>query len=140
MEKLSIIHKLEKAVVMMYNLDGWDLEWCGGEFEHYDAKGKTPKGFDCIMEMKFRDKYYETKLLEKYKYDKMFQEEESIVKLYFVNDTKANYLFWLNDIKLPKVKKLWAPTTTLWNQKKREKEVYLLKESLSVRTIRNIEF
>lgn len=140
MEKLSIIHKLEKAVVMMYNLDGWDLEWCGGEFEHYDAKGKTPKGYDCIIEMKFRDKYYETKLLEKYKYDKMFQEDESIVKLYFVNDPKANYLFWLNDIKLPKVKKLWAPTTTLWNQKKREKEVYLLKESLSVRTIRNIKF
>ena len=70
----------------------------------------------------------------------MFQEDESIVKLYFVNDPKANYLFWLNDIKLPKVKKLWAPTTTLWSQKKREKEVYLLKESLSVRTIRNIEF
>lgn len=124
----------------MYNFDGWDLEWCGGEFEHYDAKGKTPKGYDCIIEMKFRDKYYETKLLEKYKYDKMFQEDKSIVKLYFVNDPKANYLFWLNDIKLPKVKKLWAPTTTLWNQKKREKEVYLLKESLSVRTIRNIEF
>lgn len=124
----------------MYNLDGWDLEWCGGEFEHYDAKGKTPKGYDCIMEMKFRDKYYETKLLEKYKYDKMFQEDESIVKLYFVNDPKANYLFWLNDIKLPEVKKLWAPTTTLWSQKKKEKEVYLLKESLSIRTIRNIEF
>lgn len=124
----------------MYNLDGWDLEWCGGEFEHYDAKGKTPKGYDCIMEMKFRDKYYETKLLEKYKYDKMFQEDESIVKLYFVNDPKANYLFWLNNIKLPEVKKLWAPTTTLWSQKKREKEVYLLKESLSIRTIRNIEF
>ena len=124
----------------MYNFDGWDLEWCGGEFEHYDAKGKTPKGYDCIIEMKFRDKYYETKLLEKYKYDKMFQEDKSIVKLYFVNDPKANYLFWLNDIKLPKVKKLWAPTTTLWSQKKREKEVYLLKESLSVRTIRNIEF
>ncbi len=140
MGKLSIIHKLEKAVVMMYNLDGWDLEWCGGEFEHYDAKGKTPKGYDCIIEMKFRDKYYETKLLEKYKYDKMFQEDKSIVKLYFVNDPEANYLFWLNDIKLPKVKKLWAPTTTLWNQKKKEKEVYLLKESLSIRTIRNIEF
>ena len=61
---LTNIHKLEKAVIMILNIDGWELEWTGEHFEHYDAKGKTPKGLDCVIEMKFRTKYYEEKMLE----------------------------------------------------------------------------
>ena len=59
------IHKFEQAVVMILNIDGWDLKWTGNTFKPYDAIGKTPKGIDCVIEMKFRDKYYEKKLLEK---------------------------------------------------------------------------
>lgn len=58
---LTNIHKWEKAVIMILNIDGWELEWTGENFEHYDAKGKTPKGLDCVIEMKFRTKYYEEK-------------------------------------------------------------------------------
>ena len=51
-----------------------------------DAIGKTPKGFDCVIEMKFRNKYYEDKMLEKDKYDSLMKLDKDIIKLYFVND------------------------------------------------------
>ena len=63
------INEWEKAVVFLLNLDGWELEHCGDGYSRYDAKGKTPKGKDCVIEMKFRNKYYEDKLIEKDKYD-----------------------------------------------------------------------
>ena len=93
MFKIDEIHKLEKAIVGIYNIDGWDLKWSGGNYEHYDARGYTPKGHECVIEMKFRNDYYEDKLLEKYKYDKLMAMDDRIEKLYFVNDPKANYLF-----------------------------------------------
>lgn len=126
------IHKYEKAVVWFFNFDGWELEWTGNDFEHYDAKGKTPKGHDCVIEMKFRNKYYEDKLLEKYKYDKLMELDTDIVKLYFVADPKGNYLFWLNNIDVEQHKNsVYAPKTTMWNNNKTNKDVYLLPESLS---------
>ena len=64
--KINEIHRWEKAVINVLNLTGWDLEWCGGKYEHYDAIGGTPKGHECVMEMKFRQKYYDLKMLEKY--------------------------------------------------------------------------
>lgn len=131
--KLDEVQKYEKAVVFLLNVDGWDLEWTGKGFEHFDAKGKTPKGFDCVIEMKFRNKYYPEKLLEKYKYDALMEIKSDIVKLYFVADPKGNYLFWLNDIQLPKVEKRYCPSTTLWSKKKEIKEVYLLKENIASR-------
>ena len=125
---INKVHELEQAIVKILNLDGWKLEWSGDGYEHYDAKGFTPKGKPCVMEMKFRNKYYETKMLEKLKYDKLMSMDQDIVKLYFVNDPKANYMFWLNDIELTEAKELYCPDTTLWSKKKVNKTVYLLKE------------
>jgi hypothetical protein len=79
--------------------------------------------------MKFRQKYYSDKMLEKYKYDKLMELPDNVVKLYFVNDPKGNYLYWLNTIKLPKPKDLYCPDTTLWTKKKLMKPVYLLEEN-----------
>ena len=123
------VNKLEQTIVAFLNFDDWDLEWCGGGYDHYDAKGKTPKGEDCVIEMKFRQKYYSDKMLEKYKYDKLMELPDNVVKLYFVNDPKGNYLYWLNTIKLPKPKDLYCPDTTLWTKKKLMKPVYLLEEN-----------
>lgn len=131
--KLEQVQEYEKAVVFLLNIDGWDLEWTGKGYEHFDAKGKTPKGFNCVIEMKFRNKYYPEKLLEKYKYDALMEMKSDIVKLYFVADPKGNYLFWLNDIQLPTVEKRYCPSTTLWSKKKEIKEVYLLKENIASR-------
>ena len=138
--KIKEIHRWEQAIIHVLNLTGWDLEWCGGKFEHYDAIGATPKGKECVMEMKFRQKYYNLKMLEKYKYDKLMDMPFDLVKLYFVNDPKANYLFWLNNIAMPKIETLKCPTTTLWNSQKIDKEVYLLSESDSSITNFNVSY
>ena len=128
---LSKIHQLEKAMVLILNLDGWDLEHSGEGFERYDAKGKTPKGFDCVIEMKFRKKHYETKMLEKDKYDALMSFEG--VKIYFVNDSKGNYLYYLNDLKMPDPVKKYCPDTTMWTKKRLLKDVYLLEENDAIR-------
>ena len=125
---LKDIHKWEKAVVMLLNLDGWDLSWSGIGFNHYDAIGKTPKGFDCVIEMKFRNKYYEDKMLEKYKYDALMKLDKKIIKLYFINDPKGNFMFWLNNLKMPVPIAMYCPDTTMWTKKRVLKPVYLLKE------------
>ena len=130
--KVETIHSYEKAVIAILNLDGWQLEWTGENYSHYDAKGKTPKGHKCVIEMKFRNKYYSDKLIEKYKYDKLMEIDEKIIKLYFVADPKGNYLFWLNNIDIEQYNNsVYAPKTTMWNNNKMNKEVYLLPENLS---------
>jgi hypothetical protein len=128
---INKIHKLEQAVVMILNIDGWDLEWTGEKYQNYDAKGKTPKGLDCVIEMKFRDKYYEKKLIEKDKYDSLMK--LNVVALYFVNDPKGNFMYWLNNIKLPKIELLYCPDTTMWTKKRLKKKVYLLEENQASR-------
>ena len=124
------IHKLEKAVIQILNFDGWKLKWTGDGSESWDAEGLTPKGVECVIEMKFRNKHYDTKMLEKAKYDKLIATGK--VALYFVNDPKANYLFWLNDIELPEPENKYCPETTMWGNKKVLKPVYLLDESKAI--------
>ena len=123
------INKWEKAVVFLLNLDGWDLKHTGEGFTIYDAIGKTPKGIDCVIEMKFRNKYYADKMLEKDKLDALMALDQKVIKLYFVNDPKGNFLYWLNTIKLPAPVKKYCPDTTMWTKKRLLKDVYLLSEN-----------
>lgn len=127
------VNQWEKAVVMILNLDGWDLKWTGEGNSRWDAAGKTPKGFDCVIEMKFRKKYYEEKLIEKDKYDALMSLDKNIIKLYFVNDPKGNFLYWLNTLKLPEPVKKYCPDTTMWTKRRIKKDVYLLKENQASR-------
>ena len=121
------IHKWEKAVVTLLNLDGWNLTHTGQGNESWDAVGTTPKGQQCVIEMKFRKTYYDTKIIEKFKYDKLI--ETGKVAMYLVNDPKGNYMFWLNNLKDLKTKNMYCPDTTLWTKKKVSKPCYLLNES-----------
>lgn len=125
---IKTVHQLEQAVIALLQIDGWQLNWTGENSAHCDAIGLTPKGNTCAMEMKFRKKYYETKMLEQYKYDRLMEMDQE-VKLYFVNDPHGNYLFWLNDIKIPKAQDMWCPDTTLWTKKKVLKPCYMLNEN-----------
>ena len=121
-------HKWEKGIVLLLTLDGWDLEWTGGEFEHYDARGKTPKGFDCVIEFKLRNAYYPTKIIEKYKYDKLMQMD--CLKFYYVFDSKGNYLYLLDTLKLPELESVDLQKTTYFkNTNTINKNVYMLSES-----------
>lgn len=128
--KIDDIHKWEKAVVMILNLDGWDLKHTGDGMEWYDAKGKTPKGHDCVIEMKFRNKHYPEKMLEKDKLERLLS--LGVVAIYFVADSKGNYMYWLNNLKLPEPVQLYCPETTLWNSRKVKKDCYLLDEKDAV--------
>ncbi len=128
------IHKWEESVIALLNLDGWDLKHTGKGNKSWDAAGKTPNGNECVIEMKFRKTYYEDKMLEKFKYDKLLATGK--VALYFVNDPKGNYLFWLNDLKGLKEIEMRCPDTTLWTKKKIKKPCYLINEKFA--TIINI--
>ena len=127
---LEETNKLEQAVVCALNLDGWELQHTGDGFEIYDAVGKTPKGLDCVIEMKFRNKYYEDKMLDGGKYRKLIETGKAAI--YFVSDPKGNYFYWLNNIKLPEPVQMMCPATTYWSTKKQLKDVYLLPENLAV--------
>lgn len=132
------VHKWEKAVITLLNFDDWDLEWCGGGFDHYDAVGRTPKGFECVVEMKFRQKYYSSKMLEVDKYNRLMDMPHDMVKLYFINDPKVNCMFYLNTIKMPEPVEMYCPDTTLWKNNKIKKLCYLLEEDDA--SILNINF
>lgn len=122
------IHSLEQATVIILNkFSGWKLEWTGDGFNNCDAIGFTPKGYSCAMEMKFRNKYYEKKMLEVDKYNRLMKSNVE-VRLYFVGDPKGNYMFWLDQMEMPEPEKMWCPSTTLWKNDKKEKLVYLLEE------------
>lgn len=124
-------HKWERGIVLLLTLDGWDLEWTGGEFEHFDARGKTPKGFDCVIEFKLRNAYYPTKMIEKYKYDKLMQMD--CLKFYYVFDSRGNYLYFLDTLKLPELETMDLQKTTYFkNTNTINKNVYMLSESQAV--------
>jgi hypothetical protein len=124
-------HKWEQGIIHLMNLDGWELEWTGESFEHYDAKGKTPKGFDCVIEFKLRNKYYQTKILEHYKYSKLMQ-EPNVMKFYYVFDCKGNYLYHLDNLKLPEAEPMQLQTTTYFeNNNTINKDCYMLSESMA---------
>lgn len=121
------IKQWELATIGVLNLDGWDLE-PSKEFDCYDAIGTTPKGIKCIIEMKFRNDYYETKMLEVDKYNRMMAIPDC-VKIYFVNDAKGNYMFWLDSMEMPEPKWISAPKTTMWKNNNVNKNVYMLPEN-----------
>jgi len=122
-------HKWEQGIIHLMNLDGWDLTWTGEEFEHYDAKGKTPKGFDCVIEFKLRHKYYPTKVLEQYKYDKLMS-EPNCMKFYYVFDGGGNYLYHLDTLILPELVSINTPVTHKYERTDLiDKKCYMLSES-----------
>ena len=132
MSKIQTTNKFEKAFVMMLNtFDDWQLEWVGDKNLCYDAIGVTPKGNKCVVEMKFRKKYYETKMLEVKKYNALMELDSDIVKIYFVSDPQGSYWFWLDKLKDIKVFEKSCPTTSYWGNNKIQKEVFLLKEELA---------
>ena len=126
------IHKLDYWVTEILNFQGWNLTWVGNGMEPYDAYGWSPKENEVVIEYKFRHKYYETKMLEVDKYNRMMSLDDHIHKVYYVFDPKGNYMFWLNDITFDKEETLYAPKTTMWSKNYKAKPSYLLEESQAV--------
>ena len=120
----------EKAVVFLLNLDGWDLEWTGGGGCVYDAKGKTPKGKTCVLEIKFRKKHYnDGMMLEKKKYDALIAESEKHLDIpVYVNSTPDGVYLWSLYLIKPKweTNYLNPATTQFGNRNRVPKEVTYL--------------
>jgi|TARA_R110002167_G_scaffold88042_2_gene237680 hypothetical protein len=133
------IKQYENAVTSILNLDGWDLKTPDNDFTVYDAIGYTPKRdkkgnrIKCVIEMKFRNKYYPTKMLEKDKYDALMSLGKDVVKIFYVFDTKGNFMYFLNTLKLPKLIKKTCPDKTMWTKNRIQKDVYMLNENDAVR-------
>lgn len=137
--EIKKIKQFENAVILILNLDGWDLKKPENDFTVYDAIGYTPKKdkngnrIKCVIEMKFRNKYYATKMLEKDKYVALMALDKDVVKIFYVFDTKGNFMYYLNNLKLPQSVTKYCPDTTMWTKNKLLKDVYLLEENDAVR-------
>ena len=130
--KIRNTHKLERAIILFLNgIDNWELTWVGDKNLAWDAEGYTPKKKKCIISMKFRKHYYESKMIEVKHYNDLMAQADDIVKIYFVFDPRGNYFFWLAGIKKFNKMEKYCPQTTLWSAKKAKKEVYLLPENLA---------
>lgn len=125
-------HKIwEQKILTAMNRIGWNLTLSENEYEHYDAYGKTPKGFNCVIELKRRHKYYADKVMEVYKYEKLMEME--CLKFYYVFDTRGNYLFLLDKLELPCSLLIQSAETTVFNKKNIiDKRVYFLSESKAI--------
>ena len=122
-------HKWELTIIEILNSDGWKLHPSWTKTEHYDAIGKTPKGFNCVMELKLRHKYYPTKVLEVYKYEKLMEIKDCL-KFYYVFDIKGNYLYFLDTLYLAEPVIINCKTTEKFsNDKLIDKTCYMLLES-----------
>ena len=125
-------HKIwEQKILTAMNSIGWNLTLSENEYEHYDAYGKTPKGFDCVIELKRRHKYYADKVMEVYKYEKLMEME--CLKFYYVFDTRGNYLFFLDKLILPCSLLIQSAETIIFDKKNIiDKRVYFLSESKAI--------
>ena len=122
----------EKTICLWLNgFLNFRLDWVGDENTFYDLRGMTPNNNKCVIEIKVRQKHYKDKMIEKYKYDQLMSLPDDVVKLYYVNDPKGAYIYWLNQIKMPEVSTIRCPSTTMWSQDRKDKEVYLLPERLA---------
>ena len=122
------IHAKEQLKVSELNSRGWKLKWSRGGFDHYDAIGKTCTGKKCVLEFKFRNDSYKTKMLEVYKYEKLMEMHEYQI-FYLVSEQYFDYIFDLRDLTNLQKQELQCPTTTLWENQMVTKKVYLLNAS-----------
>jgi hypothetical protein len=68
-------------------------------------------------------------MLEVFKYEKLMAMPDDVVKIYNVHDSKGSYMFWLNSLVVPEPVDMYCPKTTVWQNNKINKSVYLLEES-----------
>lgn len=114
------------------------LTLCKDEFSTYDAEDNN-----YIAEIKIRDKYYDTKMIEALKMFSNYQLSQKKIKdfIYIVKDPKAIYVFNISKVidtlVKDKIIALKCPETTVFSKNKKIiKYSYGLKESLAEKIIR----
>ena len=82
----------------------------------------TPKGKECVIEMKFRNKYYEDKLIEKDKYDALLKrsEEFGTTPIYINSTPEGIFVFNLGKLPEPQWEdKGGMPTTSHFSDRRK---------------------
>ena len=126
------IHLLEQQLVFLLNLDGWQLEWSGVDYSHYDAEGLDLNGKNCIIEFKFRREAYIDKMLEVYKFQALL-DVDIAKKYYAVIDFKGVWVFDLDTIEYTS-QTINSPRQSIFEEtNKIEKEVMMLEKSSAVK-------
>ena len=126
------IHLLEQQLVFLLNLDGWQLEWSGVDYSHYDAEGLDLNGKNCIIEFKFRREAYIDKMLEVYKFQALL-DVDIAKKYYAVIEFKGCWVFDLDSIEYTS-QTINSPRQSIFEEtNKIEKEVMMLEKSSAVK-------
>jgi hypothetical protein len=121
------IYELEKQLIFLLNLDGWQIKWSEDKYCHYDAIGTDINGNECILEFKFRRAYYKTKIMECKKWNNLTH-YKSDKKYYCVIDQKGCFVYDIGDIDHQSVIELPLPKETITEKIVKEKRfVYELK-------------
>ena len=106
------IYELEKQLIFLLNLDGWQIKWSEDKYCHYDAIGTDLNGKSCIMEFKFRQEYFKTKILACQKYNNLTRYKVDAI-YYAVIDPKGCHIYQANAIDHQKVITLPLPKKTI---------------------------
>jgi len=127
------ISELETQMVFLLNLDNWQLKKCRDKYSIFDAYGYDYNGKKCVMEFKFRQEFYQTKMLEHKKYASLMGLNKYDKKYYCVIDSGGCHVYDLSQIDISDKQKMDLPKKTITdNPEKKQKEIYFLKNDKAI--------
>ena len=118
---------IERAIVQIMNLDGWNLK----SLSDNKAKGLTPKGKTVSLILRV-EKAPHSPYITKRDYLELMSDKEEI-KAYLYSDPKLNYLYWVNNIIVGEETTLTTDTTLFG----KTTAIYELEPSQALLTIDN---
>ena len=122
------IYELENELIFLLNMSGWHIEWSEEKYCRYDAIGTDLNCQSCVMEFKFRRKFYKTKILETKKYNALLDQNKEMY--YCVVDQKGCHIYDLANIDRNNLIELKLPKETITdNIQKESRWVYEIKHA-----------
>lgn len=122
------VYVLENELIFLLNMSGWKIKWSEEKYCRYDAIGTDLKGQSCVLEFKFRRKFYKTKILETKKYNALLDQNKEMY--YCVVDQKGCHIYDLANIDRNNLIELHLPKETITdNIEKESRWVYEIKHA-----------
>jgi len=124
----ELIYQYEKELIFLLNQSGWQVKWSEDKYCLYDAIGTDKNGQSCVMEFKFRRKYYKSKILETKKYNALLAQNKEMY--YCVIDQKGCHIYDLAQLNRNDLIELKLPKETITdNIQKESRWVYEIKQN-----------
>ena len=122
------IYELENQLIFLLNMSGWKIKWSEEKYCRYDAIGTDLNGHSCVLEFKFRRKFYKTKILETKKYNALLDQNKEMY--YCVVDEKGCHIYDLQNLNRNNLIELHLPKETITeNIEKESRWVYEIKHA-----------